>query len=56
MGKVKALRRHRDEGASVPKQPLTPEEAFAEAERKVRILHANLFRRLADYDRQKDGR
>ena len=53
MGKVKTLPRLPEEDAAARKRAA---EAFAAAHRKVRTLHANLFRRLAEYDRQKDGR
>jgi len=57
VNKSKTSRQFRNEGSAPPsKQPVTPEQAFETADRKVAKLHAGLFRRLAEYDRQKDDR
>lgn len=55
MRKPKTFRHFGDE-ATAPPQTCTPQQVFEIAKRKVFAVHTNLFRRLAEYDRQKDAR
>lgn len=56
MKKLKTSSQLCNEGTTASKQTRTPQEAFEIADRKVARLHAGLFRRLAEHDRQKDAR